>query len=53
MRVAFKPEALFKKSAAPKKAAKKAVVKPSGTKSTRGWLGGSGGAQNLDKWYGK
>ena len=61
MRVAFKPEALFKKAgAAPKKAAKaakqakKAVVKlASGTKNTRGWLGGLGGAQNLDKWYGE
>jgi light-harvesting complex II chlorophyll a/b binding protein 5 len=57
MRVAFKPEALFKKSAAaPKKAAKaakKAVAKvSSGTKATRGWLGGAGGAQGLDKWYG-
>jgi len=46
-------EAVFKKTAAaPKKAAAKKVVKPSGTKSTKGWLGGSGGAQNLDKWYG-
>lgn len=58
MRVAFKPEALFKKSAAaPKKAAKaakKAVAKvSSGTKATRGWLGGAGGAQGLDKWYGE
>jgi hypothetical protein len=30
------------------------VVKPSGgSKTTRGWLGGAGGAQNLDKWYGE
>lgn len=58
MRVAFKPEALFKKSAAaPKKAAKaakKAVAKITpGSKTTRGWLGGAGGAQGLDKWYGE
>jgi hypothetical protein len=50
-------QALFKKSAAapkaPTKAAKKAAVKPSGTKTTRGWLGGAGGAQGLDKWYGE
>jgi light-harvesting complex II chlorophyll a/b binding protein 5 len=55
MALKFKPEALFKKAAkaAPKaKAAAKKVVKPSGTKNTRGWLGGQGGAQNLDKWYG-
>jgi hypothetical protein len=53
----MKVQALFKKAAAaPKaasKAAKKAVVKPSGSKTTKGWLGGSGGAQNLDKWYGE
>jgi len=56
----MKVQALFKKAAkaapkAPKQAAKavkKAVVKPSGTKTTRGWLGGAGGAQGLDKWYG-
>jgi light-harvesting complex II chlorophyll a/b binding protein 5 len=54
MALKFKPEALFKggAKAAPKKAAAKKVVKPSGTKNTRGWLGGQGGAQNLDKWYG-
>lgn len=52
--MALKVQALFKgASKAPKAAAKKAVVKPSGTKSTRGWLGGAGGAQNLDKWYGE
>jgi len=51
--MALKVQALFKgASKAPKAAAKKAVVKPSGSKSTRGWLGGAGGAQNLDKWYG-
>jgi hypothetical protein len=55
----FCGQALFKKAAAPKapkqapKAAKKAAVKPSGTKTTRGWLGGAGGAQGLDKWYGE
>ena len=53
----MKVQALFKKAAAaPKaasKAAKKAVVKPSGSKTTKGWLGGSGGAQSLDKWYGE
>ncbi|GLC40691.1 Chlorophyll a-b binding protein CP26, chloroplastic [Pleodorina starrii] len=48
-------QALFKKSA-PAAPAKKGtsttkVVKPSG-KSTKGWLGGQGGAVNLDKWYG-
>lgn len=50
----FCEQALFKKTAAaPKKAAKK-VVKPSGgSKTTRGWLGGAGGAQGLDKWYGE
>jgi light-harvesting complex II chlorophyll a/b binding protein 5 len=58
MALKFKPEALFKGGAKAKPAAKKAVsaakkvVKPSGTKSTRGWLGGQGGAKNLDKWYG-
>lgn len=31
----------------------KAVKKVSGGKSTRGWLGGEGGAQDLDKWYGE
>jgi light-harvesting complex II chlorophyll a/b binding protein 5 len=57
-------QAFFKKAAAApaKKAAGKApakkattVVKPSrsGSKATRGWLGGEGGANNLDKWYGK
>jgi len=54
--MALKVQALFKgasKAKAPEPAAKKAVVKPSGTKSTRGWLGGAGGAQNLDKWYGE
>jgi hypothetical protein len=52
-------QALFKKSAPAAKPAKKAgttkkaVVKPSGgSKATRGWLGGAGGASNLDKWYG-
>ncbi|WIA23179.1 hypothetical protein OEZ86_010071 [Tetradesmus obliquus] len=54
----MKVQALFKKAAkapaakAPVKAAKKAVSKVTGTKATRGWLGGSGGAQGLDKWYG-
>jgi len=46
--------ALFSKGPA-KKAAKKAAPakKPSsGTKKTGGWLGGEGGAQDLDKWYG-
>lgn len=53
-------QAFFKKAAAApaKKApAKKAttVVKPSrgGSKVTKGWFGGEGGANNLDKWYGK
>lgn len=48
-------QALFKKTAASAPAKKGTsstkVVKPSG-KSTRGWLGGQGGAVNLDKWYG-
>ncbi|GIL52661.1 hypothetical protein Vafri_8489 [Volvox africanus] len=48
-------QALFKKSAASAPAKKGTsstkVVKPSG-KSTKGWLGGQGGAVNLDKWYG-
>eukprot|EP01023_Acetabularia_acetabulum_P009499 TRINITY_DN1426_c0_g2_i1.p1 TRINITY_DN1426_c0_g2~~TRINITY_DN1426_c0_g2_i1.p1 ORF type:complete len:301 (-),score=101.62 TRINITY_DN1426_c0_g2_i1:265-1167(-) len=34
-----------KRSPSPKKSA-------AGTKKTGGWLGGEGGAQNLDKWYG-
>ncbi len=56
-------QAFFKKAAAPAKkavgkaAGKKAttVVKPTrgGAKVTKGWLGGQGGAANLDKWYGK
>jgi light-harvesting complex II chlorophyll a/b binding protein 5 len=51
--MALKVQALFKKgAAAPKKAPAKKVVKPSGTKTTRGWLGGQGGAQGLEKWYG-
>ncbi|GIL79814.1 hypothetical protein Vretimale_12430 [Volvox reticuliferus] len=48
-------QALFKKTAASAPAKKGTsstkVVKPSG-KSTKGWLGGQGGAVNLDKWYG-
>lgn len=35
-----------------KKAAKKSPAK-GGSKRTAGWLGGEGGAQGLDKWYGK
>ena len=32
---------------------KKAVsALKSGSKRTKGWLGGEGGAQDLDKWYG-
>jgi hypothetical protein len=52
-------QALFKKASAAKapkqaaKAVKKAAVKMTGTKTTRGWLGGAGGAQGLDKWYGE
>lgn len=48
-----------KAAAKPVKAAKKAVKKavPATIKrsasGTKGWLGGEGGAQNLDKWYGK
>ena len=34
-----------------KKAAKKATK--GGTRSTGGWLGGAGGAQGLEKWYGE
>jgi hypothetical protein len=48
--------ALFGKGAtkAAPKATKKTVVKPSGTKTTKGWFGGAGGSQtNLDKWYGE
>lgn len=37
---------------AAKSAAKAPKVK-SGTKQTRGWFGGVGGASNLDKWYGE
>ncbi|EFJ49419.1 hypothetical protein VOLCADRAFT_104309 [Volvox carteri f. nagariensis] len=48
-------QALFKKTAASAPAKKGTsstkVVKPSG-KATKGWLGGQGGAVNLDKWYG-
>lgn len=55
-----------KAAAKPVKAAKKAVKKvvPAAKKAvpatikrsvsgTKGWLGGEGGAQNLDKWYGE
>lgn len=54
----MKIQALFNKGsaakAAPKKAAKgTTVVRPSGSKATKGWLGGEGGATNLDKWYGE
>ena len=43
-----------KKSApSPIKKAQKAVSRASGGKKTKGWLGGAGGAQGLDKWYGK
>lgn len=50
-------QAFFKKAAAPAPAKKGTsstakVVKPS-RKSTGGWLGGQGGAVNLDKWYGE
>lgn len=49
---------LFQKSAARSVAAKAGkktqVVRPSSGKSTRGWLGGEGGAQtDLSKWYGE
>eukprot|EP01025_Chloroclados_australasicus_P006339 TRINITY_DN1204_c0_g1_i1.p2 TRINITY_DN1204_c0_g1~~TRINITY_DN1204_c0_g1_i1.p2 ORF type:complete len:307 (-),score=51.21 TRINITY_DN1204_c0_g1_i1:265-1185(-) len=46
----FKVSALFSKGSAPK--AKASAKKASGTKKTGGWLGGEGGAQDLDKWYG-
>ncbi len=38
-----------------KKAAKKGTqaAKGGGSRRTGGWLGGAGGAQGLDKWYGK
>ena len=43
-----------KKSApSPIKKAQKAVSRASSGKKTKGWLGGAGGAQGLDKWYGK
>ncbi|PNW72305.1 hypothetical protein CHLRE_16g673650v5 [Chlamydomonas reinhardtii] len=51
-------QALFKKTGASapakKGTASTKVVKPSkaGGKATRGWLGGQGGAADLDKWYG-
>jgi light-harvesting complex II chlorophyll a/b binding protein 5 len=45
-------QALFKKSAPKKAAAKKAAPAKTGVKETKGWLGGEGGAQDLDKWYG-
>eukprot|EP01026_Neomeris_dumetosa_P060758 TRINITY_DN572_c0_g2_i3.p1 TRINITY_DN572_c0_g2~~TRINITY_DN572_c0_g2_i3.p1 ORF type:complete len:313 (-),score=67.22 TRINITY_DN572_c0_g2_i3:246-1184(-) len=55
-KTSFKVTALFSKGkAAPKKSApKKAAPKKSsgGAKKTGGWLGGQGGAQSLDKWYG-
>ena len=31
---------------------KAASALKSGSKRTKGWLGGEGGAQDLDKWYG-
>eukprot|EP01023_Acetabularia_acetabulum_P045026 TRINITY_DN4553_c0_g1_i2.p1 TRINITY_DN4553_c0_g1~~TRINITY_DN4553_c0_g1_i2.p1 ORF type:complete len:299 (-),score=93.10 TRINITY_DN4553_c0_g1_i2:208-1104(-) len=44
-----KVNALFSKKSAAKKAAPK---KGGAGKKTGGWLGGEGGAQDLDKWYG-
>lgn len=38
--------------AAPKTVKKAAPVKRSSS-GTKGWLGGEGGAQDLDKWYGE
>ena len=44
---------------APKKVQKQAPKKPAkqlkkgASKATRGWFGGAGGAQSLDKWYGR
>ena len=40
-----------KSAPSPIKKAQKAVSR--GGKKTKGWLGGAGGAQGLDKWYGK
>ena len=34
-------------------AVKKTAKKAGGSKRTGGWLGGEGGAQGLDKWYGE
>jgi hypothetical protein len=36
-----------------KKAAPPSIKKAIGGKKTGGWLGGAGGAQDLDKWYGE
>ena len=36
-----------------KKAAPPSIKKATGSKRTGGWLGGAGGAQDLDKWYGE
>ncbi len=54
------PAPLKKAQGAAKKAQKKAPspikkaqsALKSGTKRTKGWFGGAGGAQDLDKWYG-
>jgi len=51
---AGKAQKTAKKSApSPFKKAQKAVSKASGSRKTKGWLGGVGGAQGLDKWYGE
>ena len=40
--------------AAPKASKKPAkALKKGASKATRGWLGDTGGAQSLDKWYGR
>ncbi len=55
----MKIQALFKNTGASapakKGTASTKVVKPAkaGGKATRGWLGGQGGAADLDKWYGE
>ena len=48
-------QAPAKAQTAAKKVQKKApaAARKTGAKATKGWLGGAGGAQDLDRWYGE
>jgi hypothetical protein len=49
---ASKPVKQAVKKAQPVKKAQKAPARSSSGGKSGGWLGGAGGAENLDKWYG-